>query len=292
MEDLQNFFELTATAVDREMASLIESAEIEPPRLLEAIKWSVFGGGKRFRPALMFAVGETYGVPTETLLRSASAVEMIHTYSLIHDDLPAMDDDDLRRGRETCHKKFDEATAILAGDALQVLAFKAVADDIDIEEAVRVRLVSGLAEAAVQMVAGQQLDLDSEGSSGGPKIVERIHRNKTGALISFSADAALIVGAVGEAERECILRYASLLGLMFQVSDDLLDVTETTETLGKTAAKDETSQKLTYPSVFGLVRTQEILADIYERATALLAAVDRDTARLRAITDFIVHRRY
>jgi geranylgeranyl pyrophosphate synthase len=291
MDELKSFFDASAAAAEETMRTVVAEAAIAPPRLREAVEWSLFGGGKRFRPALMLAVGEAFGVERRRLLRPAAAVEMIHTYSLIHDDLPAMDDDDLRRGRPTCHKKFDEATAILAGDALQVLAFKTIADDEQIGDRIRVEMVAGLAAAAVRMVAGQQLDLDSEGKAGGPELVQAIHRDKTGALIVFSAEAALAVGEVDVDERRPIIQFAELLGLMFQIRDDLLDVTETTETLGKTAAKDESVQKLTYPGVFGLERSREILDEIHAEAGELLGGVGRDTARLKEIADFIVHRR-
>ena len=163
MNDLGTFFAESANAVDAAIEHILGEARIESDRLREAMTWSLFGGGKRLRPALVFAVGEALGVRREDLLRTAAAVEMIHTYSLIHDDLPAMDDDDLRRGRETCHKKFGEATAILAGDALQVLSFRVITEDSLLASETRLELASGLAHAACRMVVGQQFDLDAEG---------------------------------------------------------------------------------------------------------------------------------
>ncbi|MEO7538470.1 MAG: polyprenyl synthetase family protein, partial [Pyrinomonadaceae bacterium] len=166
MTALQEFIDEVRVEVDRALDSLVPAADVEPLRLHQAIRWSLFGSGKRIRPAIVFATGKTFGARSDQLVRTAAAIEMIHTYSLIHDDLPSMDDDDLRRGRATCHKQFGEATAILAGDVLQTLAFKAIADDESLSVDVRLRLISVIASASgtpLGMVAGQQLDLDAEG---------------------------------------------------------------------------------------------------------------------------------
>ena len=163
MSDLINFFNHCTQLVDARLDRLIPSAATAPERLYEAVRWSIYAGGKRFRPALLLAVGTAFGAAEEKLVGMASAIEMIHTYSLIHDDLPAMDDDDLRRGRATCHVKFDEATAILAGDVLQALAFRTIADDVQLSDKTKVKLISELANSAARMVDGQQLDLDGEG---------------------------------------------------------------------------------------------------------------------------------
>src|SRR5688572_12250200 len=181
---------------------------------------------------LFRSVGRTLGAKDERLVRTAAAIEMIHTYSLIHDDLPSMDDDDLRRGRETCHKKFGEATAILAGDALQALSFQAIAEDERLKTETRLNLVLGLSRAAARMVIGQQMDLEAEGGRLSLEAVESIHINKTGALIAFSAIAGAQIAGVDEATLEKIRNFAAKLGLLFQVTDDLLDVSATTEELG------------------------------------------------------------
>lgn len=290
MKDLELFLSDSARAVDAAINSLIDEAGIGSSRLREAMRWSLFGGGKRFRPALVFAIGETFGVPAERLVRTAAAVEMIHTYSLIHDDLPAMDDDDLRRGRETCHRKFGEATAILAGDALQVLSFRAIADDARLEAAVRIRLISGLAKAACRMVVGQQFDLDAEGTVVSPADLENIHLNKTGALICFSAEAGALIGGAGETNSADISEYGAKIGLLFQITDDVLDVVQTTESLGKTAGKDAAAAKATYPSIYGIEASKKAAEQAHRQAICALSGIALRTERLRAIAGFILNR--
>lgn len=293
MSDLGEFLSNAVRTVDESLDALIPSGETEPRRLHQAIRWSLFAGGKRFRPALVFAVGSVFSVPIEQLLRTASAVEMIHTYSLIHDDLPSMDNDDLRRGRLTCHKKFDEATAILAGDVLETLAFEAVAEDGTLSAEVRVRLVTELARSAgtpYGMVAGQQLDLEAEGKAASISEIEQIHRLKTGALISACAMAGVIIGSGRFEERQAISEYASNLGLLFQITDDLLDVTGTTEDLGKTARKDVEAQKATYPSAVGIDKTAEHAKELCDAAVAALGTIDRDTRLLADIARHILRR--
>jgi geranylgeranyl pyrophosphate synthase len=194
MSALDSFFSDVTRQVNVELDWLIPEQGQPPQKLRDAIRWSLLSGGKHFRPALVFAVGRAFGCCDDKLVRTAAAVEMIHTYSLIHDDLPSMDDDDLRRGRATCHKKFGEATAILAGDALQVLAFQAIGDDERLATDTRIALISRLAQAAAKMVVGQQLDLDAEGKELSIEEIEHIHRNKTGALISASAESGAIIG--------------------------------------------------------------------------------------------------
>ncbi|HEY0427462.1 MAG TPA: farnesyl diphosphate synthase [Pyrinomonadaceae bacterium] len=290
MNDLETFFADTSRIVDEKLNDLIASVEIEPKRLSEAIRWSLFAGGKRFRPALVLAVGKTFGARRDELLRAACAFEMIHTYSLIHDDLPAMDDDDLRRGRATCHKKFDEATAILAGDILQSLAFQTIAGDGNLSAEIKVKLVSELAAAAAKMVEGQQLDLDAEGKSISVSELESIHQNKTGALVSAAARAGAVVAGAGANELEAVSNYAASLGLLFQITDDLLDVTQTTEILGKTAGKDLASEKATYPALYGLEEARALAEKVHARAIAELNKIAKDTRLLRDLVDFILKR--
>ena len=292
MNELRDFFAEVSTLVNGELDWLISSEGPGPRKLRDAIRWSLFGGGKQFRPALVFAVGRTLGAADEKLVRTAAAIEMIHTYSLIHDDLPSMDDDDLRRGRETCHKKFGEATAILAGDALQVLSFQAIAEDTKLSSETRIDLIRGLSRAAVRMVVGQQHDLESEGKSLTLPEIEIIHINKTGALIAFSANAgAKIAGADGEVGK-AISDYAEGLGLLFQITDDLLDVTASTEELGKTAGKDEAAGKATYPSVLGVEATRAKIAEVRERIVSVLEKVPGDTSLLTSMGDFLVFRNF
>ena len=252
MNELEKFFAESAAAVDATLETLLPSAETAPRTLHEALRWSIFAGGKRFRPALVLAVGRIFGAKDEKLLRTAAAIELIHTYSLIHDDLPAMDDDDLRRGRLTCHKKFDEATAILAGDILQSLAFQAIVEDRNLSDQIRVKLIGELARSAAKMVDGQQLDLEAEGKPVSVADLEAIHRNKTGAMISVSARSGAIIAETSEFELEAVTNYAENLGLLFQITDDILDATQTSEILGKTAGKDAAAAKATYVSIYGL----------------------------------------
>ncbi len=293
MNDLEVFIAKSIRMVDESLDKLIPSVDVEPQTLHEAIRWSLFAGGKRFRPALVFAVGRTFEAPTEKLLRTASAVEMIHTYSLIHDDLPSMDNDDLRRGRETCHKKFGEATAILAGDVLETLAFQAVAEDRSLSAEMRIDLVAELARAAgtpFGMVAGQHLDLEAEGRQISVEAINNIHGLKTGALIAACGKAGVIIGDGTEVEAVAISEYASRLGLLFQITDDLLDVTQTTEGLGKTARKDIAANKATYPSVYGIEGTADFAEKLYRDAIAGLDPIDRPTELLVHIARFIRDR--
>jgi geranylgeranyl diphosphate synthase type II len=295
VNDLHEFLNESARAVNHALDRLIPSADTEPRRLHEAIRWSVFAGGKRFRPGLVFAVGRVFDAPVEMLLRTAAAIEMIHTYSLIHDDLPSMDNDDLRRGRLTCHKKFDEATAILAGDVLETLAFQTVAEDEKLSPEMRVGLIAELARAAgtpLGMVAGQQLDLEAEGKPVSLGEIERIHRLKTGALITASGMAGAIIGNGTVDEKRAIAEYSANLGLLFQVTDDLLDVTQTTEGLGKTARKDLTAHKATYPSVCGMEQTAAHAKRLCEAAIAVLEPIKRKTGPLAEIARHILERSF
>jgi geranylgeranyl pyrophosphate synthase len=279
--------------IDDQLDRLIPKETEEPVQVHRAIRWSVFAGGKRFRPALLLATGQTFGAPPEALIGTACALEMIHTYSLIHDDLPAMDDDNLRRGMPTCHIKFGEAIAILAGDALLTLAFQTIAEDQNLEPSVRVRLVSEIALAAGTpkgMVAGQALDLQAEAKDVDAAELERIHHQKTGALIRAAARCGAIIGEASEGEMEAVTEYAKHLGLLFQITDDLLDVTATAKELGKTPGKDARSRKATYPSLYGMEATHAQLEAVHRAAGNALERIDRSTQLLRSIADFILER--
>ena len=294
MNGLETFFAECSRVVDRKLDTLVPSERIEPKRLHAAIRWSLFAGGKRFRPALVLAVGKTFGAAEEKLIQTAAAIEMIHTYSLVHDDLPAMDDDDLRRGRETCHKKFDEATAILAGDVLQTLAFQAISEEENLSAETRVRLIVEVARAAgtpAGMVAGQQLDLEAEGKTVLVENLEKIHRSKTGAMISVAALAGAIIAGANARELETVSHYAAQLGLLFQITDDLLDVTQTTEVLGKTAGKDSAAAKATYPAFYGLEKARKLAEKTHAQACEDLEKIDKETDLLCEIADFILNRK-
>jgi geranylgeranyl diphosphate synthase type II len=293
MSNLKTFFADCAQKVDEKLESLVPRAQVEPKNLHEAVRWSLFAGGKRFRPALLLAVGKSFGASKEKLLQTAAAVEMIHAYSLVHDDLPAMDNDDLRRGRATCHKKFGEATAILAGDVLQTLAFQAIADDENLSAEIRVKLASEIARAAgtpAGMVAGQQLDLEAEGKSVSIEHLETIHHSKTGAMISVAARAGAIIAEASEIELESISNYASKIGLLFQITDDLLDVTQTTEVLGKTAGKDVTAEKAAYPALYGLEEARKLAENVHAQACHQLEQIEKETSLLCEIASFVLNR--
>jgi geranylgeranyl pyrophosphate synthase len=290
----REFFTSCRALIDSQLDQLIPREKEEPVRVHAAIRWSLFAGGKRFRPGLLLATGKTFGAAQDDLLRTGCALEMIHTYSLIHDDLPAMDDDDLRRGRPTCHVKFDEATAILAGDALQALAFQTIAEDSRLPPALRIQLVSEIARASGTpegMVAGQAHDLDAESREVTGGELERIHHRKTGALIRAAARCGAIIAGANEKELQPITEYATNLGLLFQITDDLLDVTATAEVLGKTPGKDARSRKATYPAVHGIEATQAQLEVVHRAACAALEQITGQTELLRSIADFILERR-
>lgn len=293
MARLAEFLLAVSQDVDERLDDLLPSADVAPTLLHNAIRWSIFAGGKRFRPALLIAVGQAFGARRSALVTAAAGIEMIHTYSLIHDDLPAMDDDELRRGKATCHVKFGEATAILAGDVLQTLAFKAIADDREISAEVRLRLISEFAIAAGTpngMVSGQQLDLEAEGKNLTIEAIAETHRQKTGALISAAAACGAIIAEANDSEITSIRAYAERLGLLFQITDDLLDVTQETQILGKTAGKDVSSQKATFPAHLGIDRTREMAASIREEALNALSQIDRNTGLLEDLIEYVANR--
>ena len=293
--EAQLYLANTRTLVDGHLELLVPADTQEPRAVHAAMRWSLFAGGKRLRPALVVATGGAFGAPLKHLTRTACAFELIHTYSLVHDDLPAMDDDDLRRGRPTCHVRFGEATAILAGDALQALAFQVIAEDAELEPGVRVRLVAELARAAGTpegMVAGQAHDLAAESRADvSAAELDSIHARKTGALIVAAARAGAIVAEADESEIQRVSDYAAALGLLFQITDDLLDVTATAETLGKTPGKDARAQKATYPALHGLEAATARARAVYTQALDALAPIERPTTLLRSIARLILERR-
>jgi geranylgeranyl diphosphate synthase, type II len=291
--DAREFFASCRALIDAELDRLLPKETDEPTRVHKAIRWSVFAGGKRFRPALLLAAGQTFGASVDHLIRSACALEMIHTYSLIHDDLPSMDNDDLRRGRPTCHVKFGEATAILAGDALQTLAFQTIAEDERLAPALRVQLIAEIARAAGTpegMVAGQALDLAAESRDVNGDELERIHHQKTGALICAAGRCGAMIAGADDDELAAVTEYAINLGLQFQITDDLLDVTATVEDLGKTPGKDARSRKATYPALYGLEATRTTLAAVHRTTCDALARIETSTQLLQSIADFIMQR--
>ncbi|PCI08558.1 MAG: (2E,6E)-farnesyl diphosphate synthase [Gammaproteobacteria bacterium] len=271
----------------------------DPPEhnLAKAIRYSVIGGGKRIRPAMVYAAGEAMGVSTDLLDIPACAVEMIHAYSLIHDDLPAMDDDDLRRGKPTCHKAFDEATAMLAGDALQALSYEILAKDDhrQLTPEHRIDMLSLLTEAsgAYGMAGGQAIDLASVGKQLTLDELEHMHQLKTGALIR----ASVLLGGlckqdISKEETEILSNYSLCIGLSFQIQDDILDVISDTETLGKPQGSDEAQKKPTFPAIIGLAKSKQLALKQHERALKHLEPLDKKADSLRLLSSYIVERQF
>ncbi len=283
--------------VEQQLALRLPSSESEPKRLHEAMRYSVLGGGKRVRPALVYATAEALDLPQEAIDGAACAVELIHVYSLVHDDLPAMDNDDLRRGRPTCHKAFDEATAILAGDALQVLAFQTLVrgpglpDDAN----TRLQLVDLLSQASGTrgMAGGQALDLAALGKHLSIEEIETMHAHKTGALIRACVMmAAACARELSPAIRAALDEYATAIGLAFQIQDDVLDVEGDPALLGKATGADSALNKPTYPSVAGIERARERVRELHDRALSALASTTIKIDSLIAMSNWLVLRRH
>ncbi|WP_176591459.1 polyprenyl synthetase family protein [Sphingobium sp. EM0848] len=282
-----------AIEVDRLFDALLAIPEDPRARVYEAMRHAAMGGGKRLRPLLVQAASELFNISQESALRVGVAVECIHVYSLVHDDLPAMDNDDLRRGKPTVHKAFDEATAILAGDALHDLAFEVLADEETHPDAfVRVELVKALAIAsgACGMAGGQMMDLEAEKASFDLPTVTRLQQLKTGALIGFCVDAAAIMARIPPDARTRLHGYARDIGLAFQIADDLLDVEGDADLAGKALGKDAAAGKETFVSLLGVERAREQGRLLVEQAKAHLHGHGPEADLLRAIADYIVER--
>jgi len=280
--------------VEEVLARALEIDSAATPRLLEAMRYSTLAGGKRVRPVLVYATGEALGAPLELLDAAAAAVELIHVYSLVHDDLPAMDNDDLRRGRPTCHRAFDEATAILVGDALQARAFEVLANaPTEIAAVSRIEMLRVLADAIGTrgMAGGQAIDLEAVKQTLNEAALERMHRQKTGALIQASVLlGAISAGVHSAAERMALAEFGAEIGLAFQIQDDILDVEGTTSALGKRAGADADRVKPTYPSVLGLPGARAQAARRRDRALAALAPLGSRFSHLGEFADFLVAR--
>jgi len=280
-----------AARVDAALDRFLPAADTAPTALHRAMRYSVFAGGKRLRPVLCLLAARVVTAATHAAMPAACALEMVHTYSLIHDDLPAMDDDDLRRGKATSHRKFGEALAILAGDALLTLAFETVARRTR-EKTVAARLCEELALAAGTsgMVAGQVFDVLSEGKAPDRGLVEEIHKRKTAALIRASVRMGAIAAGAPPGELRALTRYAGALGLLFQITDDLLDETGSDVAMGKRLHKDAGRGKQTYPRAFGIETSRRIARKHTRRAEAALDVFDKRAALLRAVPRFILTR--
>jgi len=271
---LPAFLEEAQALVNAELDRVLPSEAGEPRRLHEAMRYAIFAGGKRLRPAIAIATCRAVGGEVSDVLSSACALEMLHTYSLIHDDLPAIDDDDLRRGRPTCHKAFGDATAILAGDALQTEAFRVLVEETPRAETI-VPLVAELANAAGTqgMVGGEIADIEAEGAPPELARAQWIHDRKTAALFRASAVMGAIAGGADDAQRTALAAYGTALGLAFQIVDDILDETQDAETLGKSPGKDRLARKMTYPAAIGLEASRVEAQRWADRAREALASV-------------------
>jgi len=263
-----------------------------PTLLHEAMRYSALDGGKRFRPVLVYASGKALNVEVHELDPVACAIELIHAYSLIHDDLPAMDDDDLRRGRPTCHRAFDEATAILAGDALQALAFEILARELQAESASSLELISSLATAcgSTGMAGGQALDLGAVGTTIQLDQLETMHRLKTGALIHASVVAPCILAGADSITRKRFSTYGKCIGLAFQIHDDILDVTGDSLVTGKSSQADAALNKPTFPSVLGLEESRQRAFSLRTEALSALEGIVADTTTLAWLADYVISR--
>jgi farnesyl diphosphate synthase len=285
----------TQARIEAALSLFLPASDSIPARLHDAMRYATLGGGKRIRPLLVCAAGELTGATPERLDRIACAVELIHAYSLVHDDLPCMDDDVLRRGRPTCHVEFDEATALLVGDSLQTLAFELLACEPVADPVRQLEMIALLARASGSrgMAGGQAIDLAAVGSLLTQPELELMHALKTGALIR----AAILLGALagqplGVDERSNLDRFAKRAGLMFQVVDDILDCTASTATLGKTAGKDDAAEKPTYVRLLGLEAARDYAEELRADALAALAFFGARATRLTELADFICHRQF
>ncbi len=295
--DLKNYLKDRRQRIDAALDQSLPAEDSLPERLHQAVRYSVFAGGKRLRPILMLAACEAVGGDTETVLPAACAMEMIHTYSLIHDDLPAMDDDDLRRGRPTCHKVYGEALAILAGDALLTEAFIQLSgmptDSFPNEDACR-RATHIIARCAGSrgMVGGQVVDMESEGKEINLPTLEYIHTHKTGALILASVQVGALLGGADEASYDALTRYAEASGLAFQVADDILDIIGDQDLLGKNVGSDEERGKATYPALLGLSVARNRARELRDLALDSLTGFGQSAEPLRQIAHYIVDRSF
>jgi len=283
-----------AQAVEAEIDRLLPLPATLEARVHAAMRYALFAGGKRLRPFLVMTSANLLGVPVENAIRAAAAVEMVHTYSLIHDDLPAMDDDDLRRGKPTCHREFDEATAILAGDALQPLAFRVLAGpETDPDAEIRMELVRTLADAigADGMVGGQMIDLQAETETYDLAQITRLQDLKTGALISWSVEAGAILGRATMAERSALATYGLEIGLAFQIADDLLDIEGDAAQMGKAVAKDADAGKATFIGLLGVEGARNRAAELVDSAVARLDLFGQNAFLLKDIARFMIERR-
>jgi geranylgeranyl diphosphate synthase type II len=291
---LTNYLSDVRQLVDKTLNRWVPAESVAPETIHKAMRYSLFAGGKRIRPVLCVAAAQAVADAPIGVENAASTLELIHTYSLIHDDLPALDNDDLRRGRPTCHKVFGDAMAILAGDSLLTLAFEVLADLPEVPSERRILLVKELASAAGTvggMIAGQVHDIEGENQRPSAAQLERIHRAKTGALLQASVRMGAIYGGADPVQLEALTRYGEHIGLAFQIVDDILDVEQSSDELGKTAGKDAEQHKITFPAVYGLERSRKMAEEQRIAAHLALQPFDERAERLRELADLVVRRK-
>jgi geranylgeranyl diphosphate synthase type II len=291
--DIRSYLSESRRLVDETLQRLLPSESEEPSTIHKAMRHSVFAGGKRVRPILVLAAGESLSGNRETLLQLGAGIEMMHTYSLIHDDLPALDNDDLRRGVPTCHKVFGEAIAILAGDALMTRCYQVLSDLPDVDPNTRVNIIREIAFATGTvngMIGGQVVDLESEGKPVSARLLDYIHHSKTGALLSACVRCGALAAGAGSTDLHSLSLFGNKIGLVFQIVDDILDVTSSSEVLGKTAGKDEKVKKATYPAFYGLDASQQKARELVKSALADIDSFGDRANPLRSLAQFIVSR--
>lgn len=297
-ESIQPYLNEQRVRVDAELNRLLPAAEAYPPSIHQAMRHSVFAGGKRLRPILCVESGRLFGGNEESLLCLGGALELIHTYSLIHDDLPAIDNDDLRRGKPTCHRAFGEATAILAGDALLTLAFEVLSMPGPsgvggLEDTRKLRVIHEVSRAIGTrngMVGGQVVDIEATGEKAGDATLDYIHSSKTGALIRAAVRSGAIQADAPETDLALVTSYAEKVGLAFQIADDLLDVNGSSESLGKTPGKDGRENKLTYPALHGVEESARVAQRLVHEAREALDSFGARAQRLREIAEYLIAR--
>ena len=293
--DITSYLSRKKDSVDKTLEKLVPPAKIFPSSVHEAMRYSLFAGGKRVRPILAIAAAEALGAKTAGLLPLAGTLDLIHTYSLIHDDLPAMDNDDFRRGRPTCHKVYGEAIAILAGDGLLNMAFEVLSDPRQLKSVPAKRLISIIKEISTAsgvfgMVGGQVVDMESEGKDIDFPTLEYIHTHKTGALIRASVRVGALYARAGKRHFTALTHYGEMVGLAFQIADDILDITGKQEEIGKDVGSDIKKAKRTFPSFYGLEESRRRAAEVVDKAITALKDFDRKADPLRELAKFIINR--
>jgi geranylgeranyl diphosphate synthase, type II len=291
--DITAYIAQSKKAVDEYLDRLLPPETQEPTTIHRAMRHSIFAGGKRVRPILVLASGESLSGDRDVLLHLGAGIEMMHTYSLIHDDLPALDNDDLRRGIPTCHKIFGEAMAILAGDSLMTRCYQVLAELPRITDSTKISLIREVSAATGSingMIGGQVVDLESEGKPVTPKVLEYIHESKTGALLKACIRCGALAAGARDLELQALTEFGEKIGLVFQIVDDILDVTSSSEVLGKTAGKDEKVKKATYPALFGIEASKQKAAQLAASALEDIRGFDGKAEMLRDLAKFVVSR--